>query len=149
MQPVHQTSDRQMAEARLGPARLAGAYAWRSVLQAGGRLAFGSDAPVELPDPFAGLAAAISREGPDGQPFGGWQPQECITREQALAAYTTGSAHAGFADGRLGRIAKGYRADFLFVDRDPTLASAAELRGTKVQEVWISGRLAWQVDAGE
>ena len=149
MQPVHQTSDREMAEARLGPARLAGAYAWRSVLQAGGRLAFGSDAPVELPDPFAGLAAAISREGPDGQPFGGWQPQERITREQALAAYTTGAAHAGFADGRLGRIARGYRADFLFVDRDPTLASAAELRGTKVQEVWISGRLAWQADAGE
>jgi predicted amidohydrolase YtcJ len=90
MQPVHQTSDRLMAEARLGPARLAGAYAWASMLKAGAPLAFGSDTPVEKPDPFAGLSAAISRQGADGQPEGGWQPQERITREQALAAYTTG-----------------------------------------------------------
>jgi predicted amidohydrolase YtcJ len=101
MQPVHQTSDRLMAEARLGPARLAGAYAWASMLKAGAPLAFGSDTPVEKPDPFAGLSAAISRQGADGQPEGGWQPQERITREQALAAYTTGAAYAGFAEGAL------------------------------------------------
>ncbi|MBS0475051.1 MAG: amidohydrolase, partial [Proteobacteria bacterium] len=71
MQPVHETSDRLMAEARLGPNRLAGAYAWKSIAATGATLAFGSDAPVELPDPWAGLAAAISRQGPDGQPFGG------------------------------------------------------------------------------
>jgi predicted amidohydrolase YtcJ len=63
MQPVHETSDRVMAEARLGPQRLAGAYAWASIAKAGARLAFGSDAPVEAPDPFAGIAAAISRQG--------------------------------------------------------------------------------------
>ena len=74
MQPVHQTSDRTMAEARLGPDRLKGAYAWRSILAAGGRLAFGSDLPVESPDPFAALAAATTRTDASGEPFGGWQP---------------------------------------------------------------------------
>src|SRR5690606_3072816 len=86
MQPVHQTSDRLMAEARLGPNRLSGAYAWRSIMQASAPLAFGSDAPVEAPDPFAGIAAAISRQDAAEQPAGGWQPQEIVTREQALAA---------------------------------------------------------------
>ncbi len=144
MQPVHQTSDRLMAEARLGPARLAGAYAWHSLKAAGATLAFGSDAPVEKPDPFAGMAAAISRTGPDGQPFGGWQPQERVTREEALAAYTTGAAYAGFAERRFGRIAPGLQADFIFVDRDPMLASPSELAATEVQEVWIGGRKAWE-----
>ena len=70
MQPVHETSDRLMAEARLGPQRLAGAYAWASMLRNGAKLAFGSDYPVEKPDPWAGWAAAFTRQGPDGQPFG-------------------------------------------------------------------------------
>ncbi len=143
MQPVHQTSDRTMTEARLGPNRLTGAYAWKSILAAGGKLAFGSGAPVELPDPFAGIAAATTRQGADGQPFGGWQPQERITREAALAAYTVDAAYAGFAEGRFGRLTKGQRADFLLVDRDPLLASASELRATKVLQTWVSGRLVF------
>ncbi|MGB7653869.1 MAG: amidohydrolase [Novosphingobium sp.] len=143
MQPVHQTSDRLMAEARLGPNRLSGAYAWHSILAAGGKLAFGSDAPVELPDPFAGLAAAISRVGPDGQPLGGWQPQERVSREVALAAYTSWGAYAGFADGRFGRLVVGERADFLFVDRDVMLASPADVAATKVLQVFVAGRLMW------
>jgi len=147
MQPVHQTSDRVMAEARLGPARLAGAYAWKSVSAAGAKLAFGSDAPVETPDPFAGIAAAITREGADGQPFGGWQPQEKLDRVSALAAYTTGAAWAGFAETKFGRIAPGLRADFLFVDVDPLLASPADIRRTRVLETWIGGRKVY--DAGD
>ena len=143
MQPVHQTSDRLMAEARLGPARLAGAYSWKSIAAAGAPLAFGSDAPVELPDPWAGIAAAITRQGPDGQPFGGWQPQERVTREAALAAYTTGGAYAGFAENRFGRLAPGLRADFVLVDRDPLLAGASDLRETKVLETWVGGRKVW------
>ena len=141
MQPVHQTSDRLMAEARLGPGRLAGAYAWKSIQATGAKLAFGSDAPVELPDPWAGWAAAITRQGPDGQPFGGWQAQERVSREAALAAYTANGAYAGFGEGRFGRLVKGERADFLFVDRDPLLASPSELRETKVLQVWVNGRL--------
>lgn len=144
MQPVHQTSDRLMAEARLGPNRLAGAYAWKSVQATGSRLAFGSDAPVELADPWAGWAAAISRQGPDGQPFGGWQAQERVTREQALAAYTANGAYAGFAEGRFGRLVKGERADFLLVDRDVMLASPSDLAATKVLQVWVGGQKVWE-----
>lgn len=139
MQPLHQTSDRTMAEARLGPNRLAGAYPWRSVLNAGGRLAFGSDAPVEPADPFAGIAAAISRTDANGEPFGGWFPQETVSREQALAGFTADAAYAGFAEGRFGRLIPGERADFLLVDRDPLLAAPGDIRQTKVIGVWIGG----------
>ncbi|WP_232493499.1 amidohydrolase [Novosphingobium kaempferiae] len=143
MQPQHEASDRTMAEARLGPQRLAGAYAWKSIAATGAKLAFGSDTPVEPAHPFEGLAVAISRTGADGQPTGGWQPQESLPREAALAAYTTGAAYSLFAEDRLGRIAKGMRADFLFVDQDPMTADPQVLRGTKVLETWIGGRLAW------
>ncbi len=146
MQPVHQTSDRLMAEARLGPARLAGAYAWASMLKNGGHLAFGSDVPVESANPFPGLAAAITREDAGGQPFGGWQPQERVSREAALAAFTTGAAYAAFADDRLGRLTPGYRADFILVDRDPLLSTPAELRATKVIETWIGGARAYKAN---
>jgi hypothetical protein len=139
MQPVHQTSDRLMAEARLGPERLTGAYAWRSLLAAGVPLAFGSDAPVEKPDPLEGLAVAISRTDARGEPFGGWRPEETLSREQALAAYTAGAAYAGFADGRFGRLAVGERADFLVLDRDPLLANAEEIRRIKVLQTWVGG----------
>lgn len=149
MQPVHQTSDRAMAEARLGTsgpgaARLQGAYAWASMARVGARLAFGSDAPVERADPFAGIAAAISREGPDGTPAGGWQPQEKVSRVAALAGYTTGAAYAGFAEGRFGRLAVGERADFVVIDRDPMVVSPAEIAATKVLQSWVGGHLVWQ-----
>ncbi|WP_370584498.1 amidohydrolase [Novosphingobium sp. KA1] len=143
MQPQHEASDRTMAEARLGAQRLTGAYAWKSIAATGAKLAFGSDTPVEPSEPFVGMAVAISREGADGQPTGGWQPQEILSREAALNAYTTGAAYAMFAEDRLGRIAKGYRADFLFVDVDPMTATPVQLRATKVMETWIGGQMAW------
>nr|WP_309503373.1 amidohydrolase family protein [Sphingomonas sp. CGMCC 1.13658] len=139
MQPTHETSDRLMAEARLGPNRLAGAYAWESIRRTGAHLAFGSDAPVESPNPFPGMAAAITREGPDGQPFGGWQPQERVSREVALAGYTTEAAYAGKAEDRIGMLQPGYRADFLIVDTDPLQSTPQQLRATKVLETWIGG----------
>nr|WP_052018377.1 amidohydrolase [Novosphingobium lindaniclasticum] len=143
MQPQHEASDRTMAEARLGPNRLGGAYAWKSIAATGAKLAFGSDTPVEPAQPFVGLAVAVTRQGADNQPFNGWQPQEALSREAALGAYTTGAAYAMFAEDRLGRIAKGYRADFLFVDADPMLATPDKLRATRVLETWIDGKLAW------
>jgi predicted amidohydrolase YtcJ len=139
MQPVHQTSDRLMAEARLGPDRLDGAYAWNSIEDAGARLAFGSDAPVESPDPFAGWATAFTREDAQGKPFGGWLPQERVTREGGLAGFSADAAYAGFADGRFGRLVVGERADFIVLDRDPMLASPADLRSARVLETWIGG----------
>jgi predicted amidohydrolase YtcJ len=146
MQPVHQTSDRTMAEARLGPQRLAGAYAWQSVLQAGGKLAFGSDTPVESADPFAGLATAITREDAKGQPFGGWMPKERVSREQALAGFTTGAAYAAFAENKVGSLTPGHRADFILINTDPLLASPSEIRATIVEETWVGGRPVYKRD---
>jgi predicted amidohydrolase YtcJ len=145
MQPVHQTSDRTMAEVRLDPARLKGAYAWNSILKAGGKLAFGSDTPVESPNPFAGIAAAISREDEKGQPFGGWRADERVTREQALAGFTTGGAYAAFAETKVGSLSPGQRADFILVDTDPLLASPGQIRGTIVYETWVGGLRAYQM----
>lgn len=144
MQPVHQTSDREMAEARLGPARLDGAYAWNTILKAGGRMAFGSDYPVENPNPFVGWAAAFTRQDPAGQPAGGWRVQDAVTREQAWRFFTTDAAYAGFAEERFGTLAPGKRADFLIVDRDPTQAAPEALRETQVLETWVGGQQVWR-----
>ena len=146
MQPVHQTSDMFMAEARMGPDRLGGAYAWSTILGLGGKLAFGSDAPVESANPFAGLAVAISRSNADGEPFGGWRSEERVSREQALAGFTADAAYAGFAEGRFGRLIPGERADFIMVDTDPLLASPEAIRATRVLETWVGGRKVYEAD---
>ncbi|MCC2975732.1 amidohydrolase family protein [Sphingomonas sp. PL-96] len=148
MQPVHQTSDRLMVEARLGLDRLAGAYAWASLLKQSGHLAFGSDYPVESPNPFVGWAAAFTRQDPQGQPAGGWQPQEAVTKLQAWRAFTTDAAYAGFADKRFGTLAPGMRADFLIVDRDPSEATPEALRDTRVLETWVGGEKMWSGSGG-
>jgi len=144
MQPTHQTSDRLMAEKRLGPNRLAGAYAWQSVLKSGARLAFGTDFPVESPNPFPGLSAAISRQDMNGQPPGGWIPSERLTFAQALSAYTRGAAYANFAEDRIGSLEPGRWADFVIVDRDPTKVDASSLENTQVVETWVGGKRVWQ-----
>ena len=146
MQPLHQTSDRLMAEARLGQNRLGGAYAWRSIAATGAKLAFGSDAPVEPPHVMNGLAAAISRTDDQGQPFGGWLPAETISRTDALRAFTSDAAFAGFADGRFGRLVPGERADFILVDRDPLLSSPEDIRETVIYETWINGEKVFSKD---
>jgi predicted amidohydrolase YtcJ len=143
MQPTHQTSDRLMAEKRLGPNRLAGAYAWQSVLKSGARLAFGTDFPVESPNPFPGLAAAISRQDMNGQPPGGWIPSERLTFVEALDAYTRGAAYAGFAEDTIGALEPGKWADFILIDRDPTQVDAQALARTRVLETWVAGRIVW------
>jgi hypothetical protein len=143
MQPTHQTSDRIMAEKRLGPNRLAGAYAWRTVLRTGAKLAFGTDFPVESPNPFPGLSAAISREDVNGQPPGGWIPSERLTLGQALHAYTRGAAYAGFAEDKIGALEPGKWADFVIVDRDPTAVDAQGLARTQVLETWVAGKKLW------
>ena len=147
MQPVHQTSDRTMAEARLGPDRLAGAYAWQSMLRSGAKLAFGSDFPVESPNPFSGLAAAISRQDMQGQPPGGWIPAERLTFEQALTAFTRDAAYAGYAEGKIGSLEPGKWADFILVDRDPTKIDAQSLARTEVLETWVAGKKVWERSA--
>ncbi|MEJ5978681.1 amidohydrolase family protein [Novosphingobium sp. PS1R-30] len=149
MRPQQAETGSTIAETRLGPARVAGAYAWKSLAGAGTALAFGSGAPVATPEPFSALATAVTRQRADGEPYGGWQAQERLTRESALAAWTAGSAYAGFAEGHFGRLAKGQRADFLLLDRDPLLATPAELRATQVLQTWVNGRLVYQAKDGE
>jgi hypothetical protein len=144
MQPVHQTSDMHMAEARMGLPRLGGAYAWKSMLAAGSRLAFGSDYPVESPNPFHGLAAAMSREDAQGRPPGGWLAKERLTMEQALAAFTSDAAYAGFAEARFGKLLPGMAADFILVDRDIVVErDQRRVRDTQVLETWVGGHRVW------
>jgi hypothetical protein len=147
MQPTHQTSDRLMAQKRLGTSRLAGAYAWRTVLKSGAKLAFGTDFPVESPNPFPGLSAAISRQDVNGQPPGGWIPAERLTLGQALHAYSRGAAYAGFAEDKIGALDPGKWADFILVDRDPSKVDAQSLARAKVLETWIAGRKIWSRDS--
>jgi predicted amidohydrolase YtcJ len=144
MQPTHQTSDRLMAEARLGHDRLKGAYAWRTVGKLGIPLAFGSDFPVESPNPFPGLAAAMSRQDMNGQPPGGWTPEERVTFEQALAGFTRGAAYAGFAEPKIGSLDAGKWADFIIVDRDVSAVDPQSLARTQVLETWVAGKKVWE-----
>ena len=148
MQPTHQTSDRLMAEARLGPNRLAGAYAWQTVLKSGAKLAFGTDFPVESPNPFPGLAAGISRQDMSGQPPGGWIPSERLTLGQALHAYTRGAAYAGFAEDKIGALEPGKWADFVIIDRDPTKVDAQSLARAQVLETWVAGKQVFSRASG-
>jgi len=145
MQPVHQTSDMHMAEARMGLPRLQGAYAWRGMLDNHARLAFGSDFPVESPNPFHGLAAAISRQDAQGRPPGGWLPAQRITIREALDAFTRTAAYAGFAEGRIGQLLPGRHADFIILDRDVMAeGDQRRIRDAQVLETWVGGEKVWE-----
>jgi predicted amidohydrolase YtcJ len=145
MQPTHETSDWRMAEARMGIERLQGAYAWRAMLDNHVPLAFGSDFPVESPNPFPGLAAAISREDAQGQPPGGWTPRQRLTLEEAFAAFTRAGAYAGFAEDRLGTLEPGHIADFVFIDRDIfELRDPRRIAETQVLETYLGGARVWE-----
>ena len=130
MQPVHETSDWRMATARLGEARLKGAYAWKAMLDNKVPLAFGSDVPVESPNPFPGIAAAMSRQDARGEPAGGWMPEQKVSFEAALDGFTRQAAFAGFAEKKFGSLVPGQRADFLLIDRNIETASPTDIRGT-------------------
>jgi predicted amidohydrolase YtcJ len=131
-----------------GPAAPGGAYAWKSMLEAGSRLAFGSDYPVESPNPFHGLAVAVSRQDAQGRPPRGWLAKEKLTMEQALAAFTSEAAYAGFAEDRIGRLAPGMAADFILIDRDIVRErDQRRVRGTQVLETWVGGERVWAREA--
>jgi predicted amidohydrolase YtcJ len=144
VQPTHATSDMNMAEDRVGPQRIQGAYAWQRLLKSGARLACGSDFPVEEPSPWAGLYAAITRTGADGKPAGGWHGEQALTPVQALDCFTRGAAFAGHAEHELGALTPGHRADFIVVDRDPLTTAPAALLKTRVLQTWVGGRLVHQ-----
>src|SRR5262249_38945668 len=140
MQPSHASDDMRWADARLGPDRVDGAYAWRWFADADVALAYGSDFPVEIVNPFWGIYAAITRQDPEGRPAGGWHPEQLRPREEARRGYTAGSAYAGFAEDRLGILKPGFRADVTILDRDLFRAQPKEVLQTKVLLTIIEGQ---------
>ena len=148
VQPTHATSDMYWAEDRVGPERIQGAYAWRRMLDAGAPLACGSDFPVENPNPFHGLYAAVTRQDQKGWPEGGWRGEERLTREEALACFTRWAAEAaGMAD-EVGSLEVGKRADFLVLDRDIMDIPAGEIWRTQVLRTVIDGVTVHEAPAG-
>ena len=143
MQPTHAIHDMDMADRYWG-ARTRDAYAWRALQEAGAPLAFGSDAPIEIFDPFLGLYAAVTRRSEiDGHPGPeGWHPEQRITLSEALRGYTSGAAYAAGLEGRLGALARDYHADLVVLDRDIFALPPAALLETRVKRVMVGG--VWQ-----
>ena len=144
MQPVHAPSDMFMADQFLGR-RAALSYAWRTQLQHGARLAFGSDAPVENPNPFHGLHAAVTRCRADGSPGpDGWYPEQRLTVHDALAGFTLGPAYAAGMEDRLGRLSAGFLADLIVVETDPFKCDPAEIFAIQPVATMVGGEWVWQ-----
>ena len=141
MQPTHATSDMYWAEARVGPERIKGAYAWRTVLNAGGRLALGSDFPVEDVNPFFGLYAAVTRQDQKGWPASGWRPSEKLTLAEAIRGFTSDAAYAAFEEKTRGTIEPGKLADFTIVEGD--LFTLPELYKAKVRYTVVGGEIVF------
>ena len=148
MQPTHATSDMNMAEDRLGPDRIKGGYAWRRLLDSGAVLANGSDFPVELPNPFYGLYAAVTRQDRGGMPEGGWYVEERLTRAEALHSFTMAAAYAAHQEDRMGSLEPGKWADFIIVDRDYFSIPNAEIDDIKVIETWVGGKRVFSANDG-
>lgn len=143
MQPTHATSDMNMAEDRIGHERIKGAYAWQRFLKQGTIVAAGSDFPVESPNPFYGLYSAVTREDHNGQPPGGWYPDQDMTLVQALRAFTLDAAYAEHSEKALGTLEPGKWADFILVDHDIFKDPASKLWNTKVLQTWVGGKLVY------
>jgi len=141
IQPTHATSDMYWAEARLGSERVKGAYAWRTVLDAGGRLALGSDFPVEEVNPFFGLYAAVTRQDQENWPAGGWYPAQRLTLAEALRGFTKDAAYAAFEEQSRGTIEVGKLADFTIVAGD--LFATPELYKTKLKYTVVAGEVVY------
>jgi predicted amidohydrolase YtcJ len=139
MQPTHATSDMPWAQARVGPERIKGAYAWQRFLHGGAKLALGSDFPVEQVDPMLGLYAAVSRQDAEGKPPGGWLADQRLSAQEALRGFTLDAAYAGFAENEVGSLAVGKRADFVILSDDLLKVPMAKVRQTKVLATYVDG----------
>ncbi len=147
MQPTHATSDMNMAEDRIGKKRMRGAYAWQTFLDQGTTVACGSDFPVEHVNPFFGLYSAVTRQDHQGNPPGGWYPEEAMTRKQALRCFTIDAAYAAHQEDIIGTLEKGKYADFIIIDRNYFEIPASEIWKIDVLETWVAGEKVY--DAGE
>ncbi|MFA9218797.1 MAG: amidohydrolase [Sphingomonadaceae bacterium] len=147
MQPTHATSDQNMAEQRVGPQRIQSAYAWRTFLKQGSKIACGSDFPVESPNPFEGLHAAVTRQNNAGVPEGGWYKNQAMTLTEAFRCFTLDAAYAGHQEKTLGSLEPGKWADFILIDRDLFAIPAADIGKTTVLQTWVAGKQVYkQVD---
>ncbi len=147
MQPTHATSDMNMAEDRVGHERIKGAYAWRSFLKQGTRIAGGSDFPVESPNPFFGLHAAVTRQDHDGHPPGGWYPKQAMTVTEALRAFTLDAAYAAHQEATQGTLEPGKWADFILIDQDIFKIDPARIWKTRVLQTWVAGKSVYQPES--
>ncbi len=144
MQPIHATSDMFAADRFWGD-RSQFSYAWRTQLNHGAPIAFGSDAPVESPNPFWGLHAAVTRQRADGSPSAeGWYPEQKLTLAEALSAYTLGAAYAANAEDRLGKLAENYLADLIVLDEDPFKIDPENLLSLNAAATMINGEWVLQ-----
>jgi predicted amidohydrolase YtcJ len=147
MQPPHATSDMPWAEDRVGPERIKGAYAWRFFLDAGVRVPLNSDFPGETLNPFYGMYAAETRQTPEGKPEGGWYPEQCLTRDEVLYAYTVESAYSGFEEHIKGQIAPGMLADFIVISDNILAIPSKALLSLKVERTYVGGQLVYSRNA--
>jgi len=146
MQPTHATSDMTWAEQRVGPQRIKGAYAWRSLLATGVHLPLSSDFPGETLNPFYGIYAAVTRQDPSGNPAGGWYPEQRLTLNEALRGYTIEAAYAEFEEQAKGSIETGRLADFTVISRDINRLAAKEILSIHVLKTFIGGKLVYDAD---
>jgi predicted amidohydrolase YtcJ len=144
MQPTHATSDMYWAEARLGPERVKGAYAWRKFLELGCYVPCGSDFPVEEYNPLLGFYAAVTRRDLAGKPENGWFPDQCMTREEVLRGFTIWAAKAAFQDSILGSLETGKLADIVVLDKDILTCKPEEIPGAKPEMVILGGKVKYE-----
>ncbi len=144
MQATHQTSDMRWAEARVGPERIRGAYAWRSLLNTGVIIPNGTDFPVEEVNPLLTFHAAVTRQDPAGAPPGGWRPEQKMTRQEALQSMTIWPAYAGFQESVMGSITPGKYADFVILDRDIMQIPDSEILSARVLSTWLGGKQVYE-----
>ncbi len=144
MQSTHQTSDMRWAEARLGPQRIRGAYAWRSLLNTGAIIPNGTDFPVEEVNPIITFHSAVTRQDATNWPPGGWYPGEAMTREEALKSMTIWAAFAGFQENVMGSLTPGKYADFVILDRDIMTIKENEILSTRVLATYLGGIAVYQ-----
>ena len=146
MQPTHCTSDMAWAEQRIGPQRIKGAYAWRSLLATGAHLPLSSDFPGETHNPFYGIYAALTRQDPNGEPSGGWYPEQRLTLLEALRGYTIEGAYAEFEEQAKGSIEKGKLADLTVISQNISQLKPREILSIKVLKTFIGGKLVYDAD---
>lgn len=139
VQPTHATSDKNMAEDRLGSERIKGAYAWQTLYKSGAVVAGGSDFPVEPAEPMFGLHAAITRQDRENLPMGGWYANEAATKEQAFSMFTTDAAFAAHQEDIIGTLQPGYFADFILIDGDIFTISPKEIWSVSIEQTWVAG----------